>query len=202
MTDEQLPTIEDDLELVQRFTAPLLERIAALEAKLAQRVPDGWRYWLESHQWSRFHDDDTEGCCPDCGNWKHEGHSRDCAIAAMLSAAPAAPEQQAPNAQQAEAQEPACRVWNEQVGPGHGTPAFTRYEVQWIGVDPNTWSGDLFTRPQPAQLQALSEEEVIACVKRAELGNGIFWPAGTNEFVAAIQSALAAKNGVTLIPRD
>lgn len=40
MTDEQLPPIEEDIELVRRFTAPLLERIAELERQLEEAKKD------------------------------------------------------------------------------------------------------------------------------------------------------------------
>lgn len=87
-------------------------------------------------------------------------------------------------AQQAEAQEPVAVIGDD-------------YQLLWIRRD---WSeglrvgGLLFTRPQPAQLQALSEEEV----RKAVAIEGLGFAASDIRISKAIQSALAAKNGAVL----
>jgi hypothetical protein len=51
-------------------------------------------------------------------------------------------------AQQEPAGEPvAARVVRRIIPAGHGTPEKSTYDVQWIGVDPYKFAGDLFTRP-------------------------------------------------------
>lgn len=81
--------------------------------------------------------------------------SNACAPAiAILNAALAQPQQ-----------DPVARVRHEQIGAGHGTPAFTSFNVQWIGIDPMTWSGDLYTSP-PAR-KPLTDEQWLSVGRQA-----------------------------------
>ena len=193
-------------------TAPLLERIAELEAKLSQRVPDGFELVAVKGLGplvSALERAESKGYIPFAFAEEWDGFDYQ-----NVSAAPAAPEQQepkpcslcgadepfsgacgggrdnpsalcyrAPNAQQAEAQEPFGFVWLEdgewQLGTAfNGGPPLNAKAV--------------FTCPQPAQLQALSEEEMDEERDNRSLGG---------DFISGAQwcqSALAAKNGVNL----
>ena len=100
-------------------------------------------------------------------------------------------------AQRAEAQEPvAWRVhpFDYCIG-SDGVYAVTHFDQQAETWRKKGWSVEpLFTRPQPAQLQTLSEEEVREAV-RAE---GMMYTAPDLRVAKAIQSALATKNGAEL----
>jgi hypothetical protein len=230
-------------EMARRFarrieaaaTAPLLERIAsleklrsedlshavdmaatieALEAKLAQLVPDGWAMVPVNPTTGMLYAADKE--------FGSRGLPSIAMIAyqTMLSAAPAAPEQQgptvlqlaagafypqatafaaqAPKAQQAEAQEPCawvhvCRkkpvLRVLTFGKDHPSMAARGYKAE-----------PLFTRPQPSQLQALSEEEIDAAVAPLYKNSAAQRMGRIDDLSTAkvIQSALAAKNGAVL----
>ena len=182
---------------------------AELEAKLAQRVPDeraAFEKWFEPY-W--------EGRQSDLAPWAG-WQAR-----AALAAAHAAPEQQEPshpqfiagfkaghaagrirgaasvarasNAQQAEAQEPCA--WLDDFGNAFPLGA-NKGAGSWMDAHKRNWR-PLFTRPQPAQLQALSEEEV----REALLGfseDSSTYEDNIDGLAKCIQSALAAKNGMNL----
>ena len=103
---------------------------------------------------------------------------------------------QAPNAQQAEAQEPQD---SGMVTPRHFTDEQVSRAMDgrgwWFyGVDPGT---PLFTLPQPAQLQALSEEELKQTLL-AFSEDSSSYEDSIDGLAKCIGAALAAKNGVNL----
>ena len=93
------------------------------------------------------------------------------------------------NAQQAEAYEPCALAHFAENG---------NIQIWSKKPDAEAWSGPelvpLFTRHQPAQLQRLSEEEVM----QHNPGPKAFFDGQWKEIVEGIQSAIAAKNGVDL----
>lgn len=102
-------------------------------------------------------------------------------------------EGQAPNAQQAEAQEPAYWQWRRKADLWSLSHVYS-YEV--FATTDDSEVRTLFTRPQPAQLQALSEEEIVTAWRGVkDVGDDKYNAILLSE---AIQSALAAKNGVVL----
>lgn len=103
-------------------------------------------------------------------------------------------------AQQAEAQEPFA--WSVFDGEGgHDLVLYAGnedYRERFEARNPNhkNWVEPLFTRPQPAQLQALSEEEAITAWRGVkDVGDEKYNAILLSE---AIQSALAAKNWAVL----
>lgn len=174
---QSLLQVKNETEQLTR--APLLERIAELEAKLAQRVPDellraakGVLEWTEAaHR-------------PPIREVMEIGRGASVRIHALadlhdavqaLPAAPASPEQQdhpeqhldmvdqASNAQQAKAQEPSRAVHQFR----------TAYCSDWYDGLPDHEDGGgpyetrtLFTRPQPAQRPPLTVAEVEAIIAR------------------------------------
>jgi len=58
------------------------------------------------------------------------------------------------DALEAAMREPVAEVVHRQIGPGHGTPATTTYDVNWLTVDPFRWSGLLFAAPVAQQYEA------------------------------------------------
>lgn len=60
-----------------------------------QAVPQGWREFLNEIEWancSRNDNGDGEPYCVCCDAWQSQGHKPDCKFAAMLAAAPEAPQ--------------------------------------------------------------------------------------------------------------
>ena len=89
------------------------------------------------------------------------------------------------NAQQAEAQQPCATILIDVCADHCG--AVEAFEFLPKGTP-------LFTRPQPAQLQALSDAKILELIEK-------YWNDPTitaNVFARIVQSALAAKNGVEL----
>lgn len=209
--------------------SPLLERIAALEAKLAQRVPP-CRVADRGFRWDGDRQEHVPKLVIEFDAVPHNGPAdskgwvdRD-ALDALLSATPAAPEQQepmicaecggvlghsrmcskfpgyggwvaqAPNAQQAEAQEPVEYQFQDRNGKWYW---FMDERHRLNTIADGTWPiRPLFTRPQPAQLQALSEEEIVTAWRGVkDVGDDKYNAILLSE---AVQSALAAKNGAVL----
>lgn len=121
--------------------------------------------------------------CHDCGHvWRPADVPTNGVAAVKTKGKADSPVSQAPNAQQAEAQEP-C---------GHFMSAGNGRWVQCKAAA--SYTEPLFTRPQPAQLQALSEGEV----REAIANEGMMYTAPDLRVAKAIQSALAAKNWAVL----
>ena len=176
-------------------TAPLLERIAELEAKLAQRVPE-WNGLVEGER-----DQIVTDICEYGTGFVAPLYAIVEGIERKLmerNAAPAAPEQ-APNAQQAEAQEPVLFVSPAQLA------AHKDIDEGEFGIylpagktAAGKFTQPLFTRPQPAQLQRVSNEEVRDAVW-GYVEDASNCPDEIINIVDSIQSALAAKNGAVLV---
>jgi len=129
--------------------------------------------------------------CHDCGHvWRPSDVPTNGVAAVKTKGKADSPVAQAPNAQQAEAQEPVLFVSPEQLSAHKDIDEgeFGSY-LPARKTAAGKFTQPLFTRPQPAQLQALSEEDL----------KEIFYASGFDiRYADYVQSALAAKNGVVL----
>jgi hypothetical protein len=123
--------------------------------------------------------------CVECGGVL--GHTRACSKFTGYGGEVA----QAPNAQQAEAQEPVATI---NISDDDFDLGLTDDYAFGIKRLPNG-EHQLFTRPQPAQLQALSATDVMSAWVAT---GGFVLPPEAMDFARSIQSALAAKNGAAL----
>lgn len=191
--------------------SPLLERIAALTASLkkandqAEHFEREWylrgdeieaalpamREYARKNPKHHFSTDGTEQDPNGAHAWLERNDKPSTEVA------------QAPNAQQAEAQEPCAnplipylesyktmaRMASEK---GDDIRAYC-YHCMAVDIEQNMMRA--VTRPQPAQLQALSATDVMSAWMAT---GGLVLPPEAMDFARSVQSALAAKNWAVL----